>query len=70
MKGQGSNVSERLQTVLWHAFADRSGCNDADRSADSVPQTKRVRHGGVRTGDVIRVPRRTIEGVQKLGVVC
>ena len=59
-----------MQSVLWHAFADRSGYNDADRSAGSAPRTMGVRHGGVRTGDVVRVPRRTSEGVQELGVVC
>ena len=59
-----------MQTVLWHASAERSGCNDADRSAGSGARTKGVHHGGLRTGDVIRVPRRTIEGVQELGVVC
>ena len=60
-----------MQTVLWHAFADISGCDDADRSAGSSPWTEGVRHGDERTSDVIRVPRRTSEGVQELlGVVC
>ena len=59
-----------MQTVLSHAFADRSGCDDADQSAGSGPWTKGVRHGGVRTGDIIRVPRRASEGIQELGVVC
>ena len=54
---------------MWHAFANRSGCNDADRSAGSGPWTKGVRHGGARTGDVIRVSRRTTESVQELGFV-
>ena len=59
-----------MQTVLWHALADRSGCNDADRSAGSRPWTKVVRHGGVRTCDVKCVPRRASEGIQELGVIC
>ena len=55
--------------VLWYAFANGSGCNDAGRSAGSGPLTKGARHGGVRTGDVIRVSRRTSESVQELDVV-
>ena len=59
-----------MQIILWNALAYRSGCDDADRSAGSGPWTKGVRHGGVRTSDVIRVPRRASEGIQELGVVC
>ena len=59
-----------MQTVLWYALADRSGSNDADRSAGPGPWTKGVRHGGVRTGDVICNPGRASEGIQELGVVC
>ena len=59
-----------MQTVLWHALADRSGCNYADQSIGSGPWTKGVRHGGVRTCDVICVPRRASEGIQELGVIC
>ena len=59
-----------MQTVLWHALADRSGCDDADRSAGSGSWTKGVRYGGVRTGDFICVPRQASEGIQELGVVC
>ena len=59
-----------MQTVLWHAVTDRSGCNDADQSAGSGPWTEGVRHGGVRTRDVICVPRRASEGIQELGDVC
>ena len=58
-----------MQTVLWHTLADRSGCDDADRSAGSGPWTKGVRHGGVRTCDVIRIPRRASEDIQEFGVV-
>ena len=58
-----------MQTVLWYALADRYGCDDADRSAGSGPWSKGVRHSGVRTCDVIRVPRRASEGIQQLGVV-
>ena len=54
---------------MLHALADRSGCNDADQSAGSSPWTKGVRHGGVRTRDVISVPRRASEGIQELGAV-
>ena len=53
-----------MQTVLWHALADRSGCDDADRSAGSDPWTKGVRQGSVRTCDVIRVARSASEGIQ------
>ena len=59
-----------MQTVLWHALTDRSGCNDADRSAGSGPWTERVRHGGVRTRDVICIPGRASEGILELDVVC
>ena len=59
-----------MQTVLWRALVDRSGCNDADRSAGSSPWTEGVRHGGVQTRDVICDPGRASEGMQKLGVVC
>ena len=59
-----------MQTVLWHSLADRSECNDADRSADSSPWTEGVHHSGVRTRDVICVPARASEGIQELGVVC
>ena len=59
-----------MQAVLWHALADRSGRDDADRSAGSSPWTEGVRHDGVRTHDVICVPGRTSEGIQELGVVC
>ena len=31
-----------MQTVLWHALADGSGCHDADRSAGSDSWTTRV----------------------------
>ena len=58
-----------MQTVLWHALADRSGCNDASRSAGSGLWTKGARHIGVRTRDVICVPGRASEGIQELGVV-
>ena len=56
--------------VFWHALADRSGRDDADRSAGSSPWTEGVRHGGVRTRDFICVPGRSSEGIQELGVVC
>ena len=46
-----------MQKVLRHAFADRPGCSDADHSTGSCPWAKGFRHGGVRTGDVIGVPR-------------
>ena len=59
-----------MQTVLWHALTDRSCCNDADRSAGSGPWTEGIRHGGVRTPDVICVPGRASEGIQEFGVVC
>ena len=59
-----------MQAVLWHALADRSGRDDADRAAGSSPWTEGVRNGGVRTRDVICIPGRTSEGVQELGVVC
>ena len=59
-----------MQTLLWHALADRSGCDDADRSAGSGPWTEGVRHGVVRTCDVIRVPKRASEGIQDISVVC
>ena len=59
-----------MQSVLWHALADRSGRDDADQSAGSSPWTEGVRHDGVRTHDVICVPGRTSEGIQELGVVC
>ena len=68
-RGQGGNGSERVQTVMWYAFADRSGCDDAGRSAGTGPWTKGVRHGGVRTNDVTHVPRRTSESIQELSVV-
>ena len=54
---------------MWHAFAHRSGCNNADRSAGSGPWTKGVCHGGVRTVDVIRVSRRTSNSVLHLNLV-
>ena len=59
-----------MQAVLWHALADRSGRDDADRSAGSSLWTEGVRHGDVRTRDVICVPGSTSEGIQELGVVC
>ena len=59
-----------MQAVLWHALVDRSGRDDADRSAGSSPWTEGVRHGGVQTRDVIYVPGRTSKGIQELGVVC
>ena len=58
-----------MQTLLWHALTDRSGCNDVDRSAGSGPWTKGVRHGGLRACDIIRVSRRASEGIQEFGVV-
>ena len=59
-----------MQAVLWYALADRSGRDDADRSAGSIPWTKGFRYGGTRTRDVICVPGRTSEGIQELGVLC
>ena len=59
-----------MQTVLWHALTDRYGCNDADRSAGSGPWTEGVRHGVIRTRDVICVPGRASEDIQELGNVC
>ena len=59
-----------MQTVMWHALTDSSGCNDADRSAGSGPWTEGVRHGGVRTHDVICVHGRASEGIQEISVVC
>ena len=53
-----------MQAVLWHALANRSGRDDADRSAGSSPWTEGIRHGGVRARDVICIPARTSEGVQ------
>ena len=50
-----------MQTVLWHALADRFGCHDADRSVRPDSWTAGVRHGGVWTGDVRRVPGRAIK---------
>ena len=58
-----------MQTVSWHALADRSGCDDADRPAGSRPRIEGVRHGGVRTRGVICVPGRTKEGIPELSVV-
>ena len=59
-----------MQRVLWHAFADRFGCHDADRSVGSNSWTAGVRHGGVWTGEVLRVPGRASQGIQELCVVC
>ena len=59
-----------MQAVLWKALANRSGRDDADRSAGSCPWTEGVCHGGVRARDVICIPVRTSEGVQELDVVC
>ena len=59
-----------MQAVLRHALADRSGRDDADRSAGSSPWTEEVRHGRVRTRDVICIPGCTSEGIQELSVEC
>ena len=59
-----------MQAELWHAPADRSGRDDADRSAGSSPWTEGVRHGGVRTRGVVCIPGCTSEGIQELSVVC
>ena len=58
-----------MQTVLWHALADIFGCHDADRSVGSDSWTVGVRHGGVWTGDVLRIPGRASQGIQELSVV-
>ena len=55
---------------MWHALANRSGRDDADRSAGSSPWTEGIRHGGVGARDAICIPARTSEGVQELSVVC
>ena len=59
-----------MQAVLWHALANRYGRDDADRSVGSSPWFEGVRHGGVRTRDVICIPGCTSEGIQELSVVC
>ena len=56
--------------MLWHALADRFGYHDADQSVGSDSRTARIRHGGVWTGDVFRVPGRASQGKQEFGVVC
>ena len=53
-----------------HALANRSVSDDADRSVGSCPWTEGVRHGGVRTREVICIPGFTSEGIQELSVVC
>ena len=58
-----------MQAILWHALADRFGSHDADRSVGSDSRTAGIRHGGVWTGDVFRVPGRASQGIQEFGVV-